>query len=56
METGLLKAELVSKPGGGRNWDFTADHAERARVLKALHLKGATLSQLARANLTFDSG
>jgi hypothetical protein len=56
METGRLKAELVSRPGGGRQWDFTADQAERARSLKALHTKGATLSQLARANLTFDSG
>jgi len=54
METDLLKAELVSKPGGGRHWDFTADQAERARLLKALHTKGATLSQLARANLAFD--
>jgi hypothetical protein len=37
------------------HWDFAADQAERARLLKALHTKGATLSQLARANLTFDS-
>ena len=44
------------KPGGGRHWDFATDQAERARLLKALHGKGATLSQLARANLTFDSG
>jgi hypothetical protein len=47
METGLLKAEMVSKPGGGRHWDFAAAQAERARLLKALHTKGATLSQLA---------
>ena len=39
METGLLKAEFVSKPGGGRQWDFTADQAERARLLNALHRK-----------------
>jgi hypothetical protein len=30
--------------------------AEHARVIKALHQKGATLAQLARSNLTFDSG
>jgi hypothetical protein len=56
VETGLLKAELVGTPGGGRHWEFAADQVERARVLKALHSKGATLSQPARANLTFDSG
>jgi hypothetical protein len=51
METGLLKADLVSTPGGGRQWDFTADQAERARLLKALHLKGISLSRLARCDL-----
>ena len=56
VETGLLKAELVGTPGGGRQGEFAADQAVRARLLKALHSKGATLSQLARANLTFDSG
>jgi hypothetical protein len=54
VETGILKADLVSTPGGGRHWDFAADQAERARLLKELHTKGATLRQLARANLTFD--
>jgi hypothetical protein len=33
---------------------FTADQAERARVIKVLHQKGATLAQLARCDLTFD--
>jgi hypothetical protein len=42
-------------PGGGRRREFTVQ-VERARVIKALHAKGATLSQLARANLTFDAG
>jgi hypothetical protein len=37
--------------GGGLQREFTADQAERARVLKALHTKGATLSQLARTRL-----
>jgi hypothetical protein len=36
METGLLKAELVGIPGGGRHWGFAADQAERARRLKVL--------------------
>jgi hypothetical protein len=42
--------------GGGIRREFTADQAERARVIKALHQKGATLAQLARSNLKFDSG
>jgi hypothetical protein len=56
LEAGLLEADMVGRTGGGRHWEFAADQAERARLLKALHTKGATLSQLARANLTFDSG
>jgi hypothetical protein len=53
METGLLKAELVGTPGAGRHWEFAADQAERARLLKALHLKGISLSRLARCDLNF---
>jgi DNA-binding transcriptional MerR regulator len=54
IENGLLEAELVVIPGG-RRWEFTAGQAERARVIKALHMKGVTLSQLARADLAFDA-
>jgi hypothetical protein len=43
-------------PGGGRRREFTDGQLERARVIKALHATGATLSQLARASLTFDDG
>jgi DNA-binding transcriptional MerR regulator len=50
LETGLLEAELVVIPGViGRRREFTAGQVERARVIKALHAKGAKLSQLARA-------
>jgi hypothetical protein len=31
--------------------EFTADQAEHARLLKALHAKGVALSELARADL-----
>jgi hypothetical protein len=56
LEIGLLEsADMVGRiAGGGLQREFTADQAERARVLKALHTKGATLTQLARANLAFD--
>ena len=54
IQTGILKAELVSKPGGGRHREFAADQVQRALVLKALHLKGISLSRLARADLAFD--
>jgi DNA-binding transcriptional MerR regulator len=55
LEHGLLEADKVSNPAGGVRREFTTDQAERARVLKALHTKGAKLSQLARvANLAFD--
>jgi hypothetical protein len=50
LNNGLLKAELVSQPGGLRR-EFTDDQAAHARLLKALHAKGATLAQLARATL-----
>src|SRR5262249_47161882 len=57
LETGLLEpADMVGRSAGGLRREFTADQAERARVIKALHQKGATLAQLARSNLTFDSG
>ena len=57
LENGLLQAELVVIPGdAGRYREFTAGQVERARVLKALHAKGAKLSQLARADLAFDAG
>ena len=56
LESGLLEPEMVGIPAGGRRRDFTADQLERARLIKALHTKGATLSQLARANLAFDTG
>jgi hypothetical protein len=43
---------LVVIPGAiGRRRDFNAGQIERARILKALHAKGVTLSQLARADL-----
>ena len=56
LEIGLLKpADMIGRPaGGGLRREFTADQAERARVLKALQAKGAKLSQLARAHLAFD--
>ena len=57
IENGLLEpAGMVGRSaGGGVRREFTGDQAERARVLKALHSKGAKLSQLARvANLAFD--
>ena len=54
LEHGLLEADKVSNPAGGVRREFTTDQAERARVLKALHSKGAKLSRLARANLVFD--
>jgi hypothetical protein len=37
--------------GGGLRREFTADQAERVRLLKALQARGAKLSQLARADL-----
>jgi DNA-binding transcriptional MerR regulator len=55
IENGLLEADKVSNPAGGLRREFTAGQAARARILKALHTKGAKLSQLARvANLAFD--
>jgi hypothetical protein len=56
IENGLLEpAGMVGRSaGGGVGREFTTDQAERARILKALHTKGAKLSQLARANLAFD--
>ena len=56
IENGLLEpAGMVGRSaGGGVRREFTTGQAERARVLKALHSKGAKLSQLARANLAFD--
>jgi DNA-binding transcriptional MerR regulator len=52
LNNGLLKAELVNQPGsGGPRREFTDDQAAHARLLKALHAKGAKLSQLARATL-----
>ena len=57
LETGLLApADMVGRSAGGLRRDFTADQAERARVIKALRQKGATPARLARSNLTFDSG
>ena len=54
LDSGLLGADKVSNPAGGLRREFTADQAERARVLKALHTKGASLSQLGRAHLALD--
>jgi lambda repressor-like predicted transcriptional regulator len=52
IDNGLLDAERVGgSAGGGVRTEFTADQAERARVIKALQSKGAKLSQLARADL-----
>jgi hypothetical protein len=42
LENGLLEADMVGRTaGGGLQREFTVDQAERARVLKALHIKGA---------------
>jgi hypothetical protein len=54
METGLLKADLVNTPGGGRHREFAPDQVQRARLIKALHRKGVALSRLARADFAFD--
>ena len=51
IDCGLLDAGKAGRDGGGRRREFTADQAERARLLKALHRKGVALSQLARAGL-----
>jgi DNA-binding transcriptional MerR regulator len=51
LDNGLLDAERVSRTGGGARREFTADQAERARLIKALQSKDAKLSQLARADL-----
>jgi hypothetical protein len=52
IENGLLDAEMVGRTsGGGVRREFTADQAERARLIKALQNKGTKLSQLARADL-----
>jgi hypothetical protein len=45
---------MVGRAGGGLLREFTADQGKRTHVIKALDTRGATLSQLARANLTFD--
>jgi hypothetical protein len=53
LDNGLVEADMVGRSaGGGLRREFTPDQAQRARVLKALHTKGAKLSQLARANLS----
>jgi hypothetical protein len=52
IDNGLLDAGRVGRSaGGGVRREFTADQAERARVIKALQSKGAKLSQSARADL-----
>jgi len=54
IENGLLDAEMVGRTSGGGlllRREFTADQAERARLIKALQSKDAKLSQLARADL-----
>jgi DNA-binding transcriptional MerR regulator len=57
IENGLIQAELVVIPGAaGRYREFTAGQVERARVIKALHAKGVTLSRLATADLASDAG
>jgi hypothetical protein len=56
LETGLLKAETIGIPGGGRRFQFAAGQLERARVLKALHQKGVPLGRLVAADLTLDAG
>src|SRR5215831_10543721 len=55
LDTGLLKAETVGIPGGGRRFVFAAGQLERARVLKALHKKGVPLGRLVAADLSFDA-
>jgi DNA-binding transcriptional MerR regulator len=54
IDYGLLNADLVGRDGGGVRREFSQDQVERACLLRALHRKGATLAQLARANLTLD--
>jgi hypothetical protein len=57
LETRLLApADMVSWSAGGLRREFTADQAERARVIKALHQTGATLAQLALAGLAYLAG
>jgi DNA-binding transcriptional MerR regulator len=58
LEIGLLApADMVGRTaGGGLRREFTADQAERARLLKVLHLKGVSLSRLAAVNLAVDAG
>jgi DNA-binding transcriptional MerR regulator len=53
INNSLLDAERVGRTsGGGIRREFTADQAERARLIQALQNKDAKLSQLARADLT----
>ena|SRR5215469_15515857 len=56
LETGLLEAETVGIPGGGRRFEFAAGQLERARVLKALHKKGVPLGRLVAGGVSFDAG
>jgi hypothetical protein len=53
LETSLREpAEMVGRSaGGGLRRDFTADKAECARLIKALHQKGVSLARLACCDL-----
>jgi hypothetical protein len=56
LDTGLLEAETIGIPGGGRRFEFDAGQLQRARVLKALQRKGVPLGRLAAAGVSFDAG
>jgi DNA-binding transcriptional MerR regulator len=52
LETGLLApADMVSGSAGGLRREFTADQAGRARVINALHQKGATRARVLVAKI-----
>jgi hypothetical protein len=55
IDHGLLEAQKVGRTSlGGARREFTADQAERARLIKVLHQKGVSLARLAPCNLNFD--
>jgi hypothetical protein len=51
IDYGLLDTDKVRRDGAGLRREFSQDQAERACLLRALHSKGVTLRQLARADL-----
>jgi hypothetical protein len=49
LEIGLVQSALTRD--SGRRREFTTDQLQRVRLLRAIHNKGVTLRQLARADL-----